>query len=79
MPTRRSRKVGESGKRGLQPAAFPQIAVRLRDLSQGCDQKSDGQIGDFVVQHVRRVGDDDAAPRRLADVHIVVADAVGWR
>ena len=59
----------------LQPLAGAQIAVDLRQLAHGRQQQADGEVGDLVGQHIRRIGDDDAALAGSLGIDIVVADA----
>ena len=54
-----------------------QIAVRLRNPPEGRNQQTEGKIRDLIVQNVRRIGDHDAAPRRVGHVHVVIADPIG--
>ena len=59
----------------LPPAPGAQVAVGLRDLAEGGEQEAQREVGHLVGEHVRRVGDDDAAAMRLARIDRVVADA----
>ena len=62
-------------ERRLRPMARAQVAVRLGDPPQGRQHEADREVGDLVGEHVRRVGDDDAAPVRRDGIDGVVADA----
>ena len=59
----------------LAPFAGAQMAFGLRQLAHRAQEQADRGIGDFLGEHVGRVGDDDAAPRRGVGVDVVVADA----
>jgi hypothetical protein len=59
----------------LQPFSGAQIPVDLRQLPHRGDEEPHREIGHFLGQNVGRVGDHDAAPRRLGGVDAVVADA----
>ena len=76
MPTVRSRKRRRAQRiLPLQPFAGAQKAFGLRKLAHGAQQQAERGVGDLLVEHVRRVGDDDAVLGRLLDVDVVVADA----
>ena len=75
MPTLRSRKRRGQRIGALQPLAFAQVAVHLRQLAHGGDQQAQRQVGDFAGEHVGRVRHHDAALGQLGRVDVVVADA----
>ena len=76
MPTVRSRSVAlVSGYCLLQPFAGAQIALGLRKFAHRAEQQAERGVGDLLVEHVRRVGDDDAVRARPFGVDVVVADA----
>jgi hypothetical protein len=76
MPTVRSRKRRrELVVAVLAPVAGAQIALGLRQMPHGGEQEPEGGVGDFLVEHIRRVGDDDAVSARPFGVDVVVADA----
>ena len=58
----------------LPPFAGPQVALRLRKFANGAKQKAERRVGDFLDEHIRRVGEDDTVRGRPFDVHMVVAD-----
>ena len=75
MPTLRPRSVAVSGNGRASHFPFAQVAIRLRQLTNGREHQPDREIRDLFGQDVGRVGDDDAAPPRLGGIHGVVADA----
>jgi hypothetical protein len=52
-----------------------QILIGLREFADGVQQEAERSVGDFLVEHFRRVGDDDAVLARPLGVDVVVADA----
>src|SRR3546814_2658032 len=60
----------------LQPLALAHVAVAVADLARGGEQQGDRHVGDVVVQHVGRVGDDDVAPGGVREIDGVDPDAV---
>ncbi len=60
--------------RPLGPVAAANVAVGLDQAARDREDESDRQVGDLVVEDVRRVRDGDAALARRGDVDAVVAD-----
>ena len=56
------------------PLAPAHQALAFRQPPRDRQDQRPGEIGDRLGQHVRRVGDDDAARPRVGDVDVVVAD-----
>ena len=56
------------------PAAAPNQPIAFGDAPRDAEDQRPGEIGGRLGQHVRRVGDDDAALARRGDVDVVVAD-----
>ena len=77
MPTRRPRKVSRAQAivAVAHPTAVAQPGLGSRQFAHGIDQQPDRGIGDLLGQHVGRVGDHDAALRRVADIDRIIADA----
>src|SRR3546814_19655780 len=46
----------------LQPLALAHVAVAVADLARGGEPQGDRKVGDVVVKHVGRLGEDDDAP-----------------
>ena len=59
----------------LTPLADAQIALRLRKFTNRAEQQAERGVGDFLGQHIRRVGEDDAVRGGPFDIHVVIADA----
>ena len=57
------------------PQAGAHIAIGLDEFAQRRDQQSHRDVGDFLGQHVRRVGDDDVMLARIGEIDMVIADA----
>ena len=57
------------------PAALLERRVRLRDVARERDEQADRVLGGGDDRRLRRVRDDDPAPRRRLDVDVVDADA----
>ena len=57
------------------PAALLQRGVRLRDVARERDEEADRVLGRRDDVRLRRVRDDDSAPRRRVDVDVVDPDA----
>ena len=75
IPTVRPRSEAVSGK-----AAFSQCPARRYRSACGQpahrhDHEPERRVGDLLVEHARRVGDDDSALRRRPRVDMVVTDA----
>ena len=60
---------------GLLPAPFAHMAIVAGDIPRRRQEQRDGHVGHVVVEHVRRVGDDDAASARFLHPQRVGADA----
>ena len=76
IPTTAPRTSRVNGKRSPRPhATAADEPVRGREAAQHVDDQEDREIGHRVGQHVGRVRHDDAAPRGLGHVDVVVADA----
>ena len=63
MPIVRPRSEAVSGKRRPQPPPGAQVALGLRQPAHRHDRQRHGDVGDLVVEHARRVGDDDRRAR----------------
>ena len=59
----------------LRPFSGAQKALRLRKFAHRAEQEAERGVGDFFVEHFRRVGDDDAMRARPFGVDVIVADA----
>ena len=59
----------------LFPFARAEITLGLGQLPHGCEQQPKRRIRHLLVEHVRRIGDDDAVPAGPFGVDVVVADA----
>ncbi len=56
------------------PTALLECGVRLRDVARERDEQADRVLGRRHDRRLRRVCDDDPAPRRRVDVDVVDAD-----
>ena len=59
----------------LAPAAFTHDAVLADEAAPAGEQQGHGMVGNFLDEHVRHVGDDDARACGGGNVHVVEADA----
>ena len=76
MPTVRSRREAASGdSRPPSASALAQPFLGLVELAHRAEQQAERRVRHLLGQHVRRVGDDDAAPGRRGNIDGVVADA----
>ena len=57
------------------PLAGAQVTFGLGEFAQCAQQQAQRGVGHLLVEHVRRVGDDDAVLARPFGVDVVVADA----
>ena len=67
--------LGRELRPALRPFARLHEAVEAHEAAAGHHDQRDGDVGDVVGQHVRRVRHLDAAPAAVIDRHAVVADA----
>ena len=65
----------DAAVRAALPAALLERGVRLRDVARERDEEADRVLGGGDDRRLRRVRDDDPAPRRRVDVDVVDADA----
>ena len=68
------------GRRGqpvvrLGPAAGTEVALGGGQFAHRHQEEAEGGVGDFLGEHIRRVGDDDAALGAGGEVDAVIADA----
>ena len=61
------------------PLAAPHQPLAFRQAPRDREDQRPGEVGHRLGQHIRRVGDDDAARPRVGNVDVVVADARRWR
>jgi hypothetical protein len=71
----RAADLARQGHRPLGPAAAAHITIGLDDAPGDGEDEGHRQVGDLVVEHVRRVRDGNAAFHGSGDIDAVVADA----